>query len=124
MSKVVRVDSLQGEPFRFIRIKDLHFFRHLLRNYDLSLVKDYLTTALSAIPIEPHVPYCLCPHYLYVPSQETPIKVTNVDGEQEAMVLRAGRPIPEWVCEFEIGGLGLGEELTVYVMARKTVVIL
>lgn len=68
MSKVVRVDSLQGEPFRFIRIKDLHFFRHLLRNYDLSLVKDYLTAALSAISIEPHIPYYLCPQYVYVPS--------------------------------------------------------
>lgn len=118
------MDSLQGEPFRFIRIKDLHFFRYLLRNYDLSLVKDYLTAALSAIPIDPHIPYCLCPQYIYVPSQDAPITVTNADGEEEAIVLRAGRPIPEWVCDFELGGQGLGEELTLYIMARKTVLIL
>ena len=50
MSKLLSVDS-QSEPFRFISIKDLHFFKHLLRNYDLSLLKDYLTASLTAIHI-------------------------------------------------------------------------
>lgn len=50
--------------------------------------------------------------------------MTNPEGEEEGMVLRAGRAIPEWVREFKIGGQGLGEELTLYGIARKTVLIL
>ena len=73
--KIGRTDSI-SEPFRFIRIKDLPFFRHLLRDYDLSLLKDYLANTLLTTPIESNTPYYLFPDYISLPGEDVTINIS------------------------------------------------
>ena len=72
--KIGRTDLI-SEPFRFIRIKDLPFFRHLLRDYDLSLLKDYLANTLLTTPIEPNIPYFLFRDHLSLPAEDVTLYI-------------------------------------------------
>lgn len=94
--KIGRTDS-QGEPFHFFRIKDLHFFRHLLWRYDLSLLKDYLHSALQLLPVPLHAPQSLLSDHLYIPNEEARMRTTE---GQEMIIVRAGHVLPENIREF------------------------
>jgi hypothetical protein len=113
--KIGRTDS-QGEPFHFIRIKDLHFFRHLLWRFDLSLVKDYLHNSLGMLSIEPELPYQLEGNFVYIPNEDAQIET---DRGSPFMSIRAGHALCESITQFTSRN-----SFILYKISKKTVLIL
>lgn len=65
--KFGRTDS-QGDAFYVSKIKDLHFFRHLFRQYDISLIKEFIQTSLHVKSIDRTGHHELEEAFVYIPS--------------------------------------------------------
>jgi len=85
-----RLDS-QAEHQRFFKMKDMYFFKALLKHYDLSLVKDYLQSAIKIDYVTPSFSYCLDhSKFVYIAADQCRTKCTGID---EIVVLQEGHRV-------------------------------
>jgi hypothetical protein len=81
----------QADHQRLFKMKEMHFFRTLLKHYDLSLVKDYLQSSLKIDHAIPSSLYSLNhSKFVYVAAEQCKVRCTNID---EMVVLQEGHRI-------------------------------
>ncbi len=74
---MIRRNDEFSEQIQFLRIKDLHYFKLLLTNYDMSVVRDFLIRSLDQVTISQNEPYALDPNFTYISNQDVTIYLEN-----------------------------------------------
>lgn len=74
---MIRRNDEFSEQIQFLRIKDLHYFKLLLTNYDMSVVRDFLIRSLDQVTIYQNEPYALDPNFTYISNQDVTIYLEN-----------------------------------------------
>lgn len=111
-----RMDS-QAEHQRFFKLKELHYFKILLRHYDLSLIKDYFQTSLHLEQLTPNTPFILQHSlFVYVPAEDC---LLSISDHNETISLREGYKIDDALEEIKCD-----RGVQLYCLSRKTELIL